>query len=227
MNGSIESAGVGTAAYFFTMRQAMVTSQLRTTAVDDARLVAAMATVERERFVPSASRDLAYRDTAIPLGRGRALNLPMATGRLLNEAYLRPEDHVLLIGAATGYSAAILALLVRNVIAVEADATLAQMARTALATTADVQVVEGALAAGHPAAAPYDVIVIDGAVEEVPTSLLDQLGVGGRIVTGLADRGVTRLASGRRGERGFGLAAFADADCVMLPGFNRPRAFTF
>ena len=227
MDGSIESAGVGTAAHFGTMRQAMVTSQLRTTAVDDARLVAAMATVERERFVPPASRDLAYRDTAISLGRGRALNLPMATGRLLNEAYLRPDDCVLLIGAATGYSAAVLALLVREVTAVEADATLVQIARTALATTTNVQVVEGALASGHPVAAPYDAIVIDGAVEEVPTTLLDQLGVGGRIVTGLADRGVTRLASGRRGERGFGLAAFADADCVILPGFNRPRAFTF
>ncbi len=227
MDGSIETAGVGITAHFGVMRQAMVTSQLRTTAVDDARLVAAMATVERERFVPFASRDLAYRDTAIPLGRGRSLNLPMATGRLLNEAYLRPEDHVLLIGAATGYSAAVLALLVRDVIAVEADATLAEMARTALATTANVQVLENAFASGHPAAAPFDVIIIDGAVEEVPTTLLEQLGVGGRIVTGTADRGMTRLASGRRGERGFGIAAFADADCVILPGFTRPRAFTF
>ena len=227
MDGSIERAEPDTATHFGLMRQAMVTSQLRTTAVDDARLIAAMATVERERFVPPASRDLAYRDTAIPLGRGRALNLPMATGRLLNQAYLRSEDHVLLIGAATGYCAAVLALLVRDVIAVEADETLADMARTALAATANVKLVEGALAAGYPDAAPYDVIVIDGAVDEVPASLLDQLGIGGRIVTGLADRGVTRLANGRRGDRGFGLAAFADADCAMLPGFARPRAFTF
>lgn len=227
MDGSIESVGPAAEGHFDTMRQAMVTSQLRTSAVDDARLVAAMARVARERFVPEAARDLAYRDTAIPLGRGRALNPPMATGRLLTEAYLRAGDRVLLIGAATGYTAAVLALLVREIVAVEADAVLAAMARTALAATPSIRLVEGPLAAGDPTGAPYDVIVVDGAVEDVPTALLDQLGIGGRVVSGLIDRGVTRLASGRRSERGFGLAGFADAECVVLPGFARPRAFTF
>jgi protein-L-isoaspartate(D-aspartate) O-methyltransferase len=219
--------GTQAATHFDAMRQAMVTSQLRTTAVDDARLVAVMARVPRERFLPPALRDLAYRDTAIPLGRGRALNLPMATGRLLTQAYLRADDRVLLIGAATGYAAALLHPLVREVVAVEIEAELLRIARAALGDHANVRLVEGSLAAGCPDAAPFDVIVVDGAVEQLPEALTDQLGIGGRIVTGLVDRGVTRLASGKRSERGFGLADFADADCVVLPGFARPRAFTF
>ena len=164
MDGSIDSVGPAAEGHFDAMRQAMVTSQLRTAAVDDARLVAVMARVPRERFVPPASRDLAYRDTAIQLGRGRALNPPMATGKLLTEAYLRADDRVLLIGAATGYTAAVLALLVRGVVAVETDPTLAATARTALAATPAVEVVEGALADGYPSGAPFDAIVIDGAV---------------------------------------------------------------
>ena len=217
-------------ARFDAMRQAMVSSQLRTTAVSDARLVAALARVPRERFVPEESRALAYRDTAIPLGRGRSLNLAMATGRLLNEAYLRASDRVLLIGAATGYSAALLALLVHEVVAVEVDTALARAARDTLAGLDDAlgaMIVEGPLAEGHAAGAPYDVLIVDGAVEELPAGLIAQVKHGGRVATGLVDRGVTRLAAGRRSEEGFGLADFADADCVVLPGFSRPRAFSF
>lgn len=217
-------------ARYDVMRQAMVSSQLRTTEVNDARLVAVMAKVAREAFVPAESRTLAYRDTAIPLGRGRFLNTAMVTGRLLNEAYLRSADRVLLIGAATGYAAALLAALVREVIAVEVDPALARTARDTLAglgDAANVSVVEGPLAAGHPDGAPYDVLIVDGAVETLPDSLIDQVAHGGRVTTGLVDRGVTRLAAGRRSSEGFGLVDFADADCVVLPGFARPRAFAF
>ena len=227
MSGNTNGANAGEPDRFDVMRQAMITGQLRTTNVDDQRLIVAMATVEREAFVPAEVRDLAYRDTGIPLGRGRFLNVPMATGRLLARAYLRASDRALLIGAATGYTAAVLAMLVREVVAVEADPTLATAARLALVDTPSVTVVEGPLEAGWPASAPYDVVVIDGAVEEVPGALVDQIGIGGRIVTGLAQSGMTRLAIGTRSEHGFGLAAFADADCVALPGFARPRAFTF
>lgn len=212
---------------FDAMRQAMVSGQLRTTAVDDSRLVAAIARVHRQAFVPSAVREIAYRDTPVPLGRGRALNAPMATGRLLNQAFLHADDRVLLIGAATGYAAAVLALLVRSVVAVESDPTLVAAARANLADTPSVSVVEGPLEAGHAAGAPFDALVIDGAVEHVPAALIEQLGIGGRLTTGLVDRGVTRLASGRRSDRGFGVTAFADAECVVLPGFVGPAAFTF
>lgn len=212
---------------FEAMRHAMVASQLRTNAVSDARVVAAMARVPREAFLPAEVRAIAYRDTAVPLGRERYQNVPIATGRLLTEAYLLPADRVLLVGAAGGYTAAVLAELVAQVIAVESDPGLAADARTALGAYTNVTLVEGALEAGHAAGAPYDVLVIDGAVEQVPDALVAQLAVGGRVVAGIADRGITRLSSGRKTAGGFGLLDFADIDCVSLPGFARAKTFTF
>ena len=167
------------------MRHAMVASQLRTNAVSDPRVVAAMAAVPREAFLPSDVRAIAYRDTAVPLGRGRAQNVPIATGRLLTEAYLLPRDRVLLIGAASGYTAAVLAGLVSSVVAVESDPFLAAMAREGLAECVNVTLVEGPLEAGHPGSGPYDVLIIDGAIEQVPDSLVAQLAVGGRRWRGL------------------------------------------
>ena len=210
-----------------TMRHAMVASQLRTNAVSDVRVVAAMDAVPREAFLPADVASLAYRDTAVPIAHGRAQNVPIATGRLLTQAELRATDRVLLIGAAGGYTAAVLSRLVAEIVAVESDAALVALARTALADTPNVTLVEGPLEAGHPASGPYDVLVIDGAVEMVPDALIEQVAVGGRVVAGIADRGVTRLSAGRRTAGGFGLLDFADIDCVSLPGFARPRTFTF
>ena len=209
------------------MRHAMVASQLRTNAVSDVRVVAAMDLVPREAFLPAGVADLAYRDTAVPLSHGRAQNVPIATGRLLTQAELRPTDRVLLIGAAGGYTAAVLAELVAAVVAVESDPALVAIARAALAGHATVSLIDGPLSEGHAAGAPYDVLVIDGAVEAVPQPLVDQLAIGARIVGGLMDRGVTRLAAGRRTAGGFALLDFADIDCVPLPGFAVPRSFTF
>lgn len=212
---------------FETMRHAMVASQLRTNAVSDARVVAAMTEVPREAFVPGDVAELAYRDTAVPLAHGRALNLPIATGKLLTAAELRADDRVLLIGAAGGYTAAVLARLVAEVVAVEVDPALAAIARSALAASHGVTLVEGPLEAGHAAGAPYDVLIVDGAVEQLPDALVAQVRIGGRVVAGVIDRGVSRLAYGRRSEGGFALLPFADVDCVVLPGFARPRSFTF
>ncbi|MEG3175629.1 protein-L-isoaspartate O-methyltransferase [Sphingomonas sp. RB3P16] len=209
------------------MRHAMVASQLRTNAVSDARVVAAMDSVAREAFLPAEVAALAYRDTAVPLGHGRAQNVPIATGRLLTQAELRASDRVLLIGAAGGYTAAVLAHLVDSVVALECEPALAAHARTALGDAANVTVVEGPLEAGHSAGAPYDVLVIDGSVEAVPEALVAQVAIGGRVVAGIVDRGVTRLTAGRRTAGGFALLDFADIDCVALPGFARPRTFTF
>ena len=214
------------AADFAAMRQAMVSSQLRTTAVDDPRVVEAMATVPREAFVPDAARGLAYRDAAIPLGRGRFLNTPMATGRLINAAQIIPDDRVLLIGAATGYAAAVLTAIGAVVTAVEQDETLLTMARDALGGSG-VVLVTAPLVEGAPEHGPYDVLIIDGSVEEIPTALIEQLRVGGRITTGLVERGVMRLAAGRRTAGGHGVQPFVDAECVVLPGFARPAAFSF
>jgi protein-L-isoaspartate(D-aspartate) O-methyltransferase len=212
---------------FDALRHAMVQSQLRPNAVNDPRVVAAMTIVPREKFLPADVRPLAYRDTAVPIGNGRSINVPMATGRLLTQAFLKLTDRVLLIGAAGGYSAALLAELVAEVVAVESDADLARHAKTALAGYANVKLVEGPLEKGYARGAPYDVLVVDGCVERLPETLASQVAPGGRIVAGIVERGVKRLAAGRAIKGSFGLQAFADADCVALPGFAAPRGFSF
>ncbi|OYY90979.1 MAG: protein-L-isoaspartate O-methyltransferase [Sphingomonas sp. 28-66-16] len=209
------------------MRHAMVASQLRTNSVNDSGVVAAMARIPREHYLPAGVAGLAYRDTALPLGGGREANLPVATGRLLTEAGIRRGEKVLLIGAAGGYAAALIVALGAQVVAVESDPALLALATRALASTPGVTLVDGPLEAGAPGEAPFDVLVVDGAVQRVPPTLIDQLRIGGRAVSGLIDRGVTRLAAGARTAGGFGLVPFADLDCVPLPGFAVPPAFVF
>ena len=208
------------------MRRAMVATQLRTTGTNDARVLAAMGEVPRERFVPAQRVSLAYADALVPLKPGRDFNSPMALGRLLTEAAPRPGERALVVAAATGYAAAVLARLVGPVVALEEDSELAALARANLADTEAV-LVEGPLAQGWAAEAPYDLILIDGAVETVPDALVAQLAEGGRLAAGLLENGVTRLAIGRRAGEGFGMAAFADAAAAILPGFAKPRAFKF
>ena len=142
---------------FSSMRTSMVESQLRTSAVDDQRVIAVMAKVPREDYVPAERRAMTYVDRPIPLDGDRALNPPLVTGRLLKEADVQAGEKVLLIGAATGYSAALLAELGAQVTAVEVEGG-AEIA------VPGVTVVRGPLAAGASAGAPYDVLFIDGAV---------------------------------------------------------------
>ncbi|WP_422057372.1 protein-L-isoaspartate O-methyltransferase family protein [Sphingomonas sp.] len=206
-------------------RAAMVASQLRTSGVNDARVVAAMAQIAREDFLPDSQRAFAYRDRALPLGNGRMQNPPLATGLLLTEARIVAGEKVLVIGAAGGYAAAIAARIGGDVTAVEEDADLVALARAALDD--GVALVEGPLTGGAPAGAPYDLLLIDGAVEQIPDALADQVREGGRVVTGLLDRGVTRIASGVRTASGAGLASIVDSECAVLPGFAKPRGFQF
>lgn len=210
---------------FEQMRRAMVASQLRTTGVSDVGVLAAMGAVPRERFVPADRVPVAYADALVPLPGGRQLNSPMALGKLLTEARPVTADRVLLIGVATGYGAAVLARLSASVVAVEEDAHLAAVARSAIPS--EVQLIEGPLAKGYSKGAPYDLIVVDGAIEQVPQALIDQLKDGGRLATGVVDQGVTRLAIGRKAGSGFGLVPFADVAAAVLPGFERPRGFSF
>lgn len=205
---------------YSSMRAAMVESQLRTSDVDDQRVVAAMAKVPREDFVPAERRAMTYTDRSIPLANGRSLNPPLATGRLLTEAQLAPGDKVLLIGAATGYAAALLTELGAQVTAVEEDGGPD-------IPVSGATVVRGALNAGAADGAPYDVLFIDGAVEEVPATLVQQLADDARVVTGIVDRGVTRLSSGRVVAGVLGLSSLADIEMVVLPGFGAPAGFVF
>jgi protein-L-isoaspartate(D-aspartate) O-methyltransferase len=209
---------------FAAARRAMVESQLRPEGVVDVVVVNALAKLPRENFVPASARAFAYGDRPVALGNGRALSPPAVVGRLLSELEPRPGERALVVGAGSGYSAAVLDKLGLIVTALESDPTLASMART---TAPTLDVVEGDLAAGHRAGAPYDLILIDGAVEHVPEAITSQLVEGGRIGTVLSDRGVTRLAVGRSVGGRVGLRTIADAEVAPLPGFERPRAFTF
>ncbi len=226
---SPDASGVRDAA---AMRDAMIDSQLRTSDVTQPALIAAIAGVPREAHVPAGRRAMAYADRAVPLHGDRSLNPPLATARLILEAGIRAGDRVLLIGGATGYAAAVLARLGAKVTMVESDSALAADARAALVDYALVTVVEGPLADGAADGAPYDTLIVDGAVETLPFSLTRQLAPGARIATGLVDRGVTRLARaivvGGGGESSaVHPVAFADTECVVLPGFSAPPRFSF
>lgn len=208
------------------MRAAMIDSQLRTNDVIDPAVVAAMGSVAREAHVPAALASVAYMDRAIALGHGRALNAPLVTGRLLVAADIRPGQRVLLIGAATGYTAALLAALGASVVAVEEQADLLAAARAATDNPA-IRWVEGPLAAGAPGEAPFDRILIDGAIEQLPDALAAQLAEGGKLVAARREGSVTRLVQGVKTAGTLALRAFADMDVAALPGFEAPTGFQF
>jgi protein-L-isoaspartate(D-aspartate) O-methyltransferase len=212
---------------FSAMRAAMVSNQLRTNAVSNPLVVAAVEAVAREKFVPADRLALAYVDIPVPLGGGRSLNAPLVTARLITEAGLKKGDRVLLVGAATGYAAALIAELVGSVTALEEDAALFEKARLNLGGDDRVTLAKGPLNAGWAAGGPYDAVIIDGAVEAVSDALWAQLVAGGVLATGVVDQSVTRLAIGRAAGNGHGLFAFADAETTILPGFAKPRGCSF
>jgi protein-L-isoaspartate(D-aspartate) O-methyltransferase len=207
---------------FATARQAMVDSQLRPQGVTDPAVLRAMRSVERERFLPPETRPLAYVDRAVSIGDGRFLPAPAVLGQLLTEMTPQPGQRALVIGAGTGYSAQVLADMGLNVTALESSAALAATAREL-----GIEVVRGPLERGYVAGAPYDQVLIDGAVEHIPDAIIEQMAEGGRLGTALADRGITRLIVGRKAGIAFGYLSLSDAGVPALPGFMRPRAFTF
>jgi protein-L-isoaspartate(D-aspartate) O-methyltransferase len=215
---------------FEMMRAAMVDSQLRTVGVNDARVVDAIAAVPRERFAARGREMLAYVDEDHAIAPGRYMTQPMMFGRLLNAARIQPNERVLLVAAGNGYGAAVIARLAAEVVAVEEHPELAARARETLASmgVANVAVVDGPLTGGASDGAPYDVVFIDGAVEQVTQALIDQLRDGGRLVAVMVDAaGVQRATIGVRAGSGFGTTEFSEAATVRLPGFERPKAFRF
>jgi protein-L-isoaspartate(D-aspartate) O-methyltransferase len=208
------------------MRATMIDTQLRTSDVTDPAVVGAMGAIPREQFVPGALASVAYTDRPVTLGHGRALNAPLVTGRLLVAAAIRPGQRVLLIGGATGYCAALLAAMGAEVHAVEEQAELLATARILTAQKA-VQWTEGPLNAGAPDQAPFDCILIDGAIEALPDALVAQLCEGGRLVAAQREGAVTRLVQGVKAGGLLALRPFADMDAVALPGFERVTGFQF
>lgn len=207
---------------FEAARRAMVDSQLRPEGVIDRAVVQAMGTVPRELFVPDELRPLAYMDRSIALGHGRFLPAPTVLGRLLTQMIPVFGERALVVGAGTGYAAAVLKEMGIEAIALESQPELAARAREL-----GMSVAEGSLEAGHKAGALYDLILIDGAVEYLPEALIEQLADGGRLGAALIERGVSRLIVGRKARESFGYLSIADAGVAPLPGFTRPRAFTF
>ena len=210
-------------------RANMVATQLRTNDVTDARVRGAMLVVPRERFVPEALKPVAYMERCIALKGSRVILDPRSFAKLLQLATILPDDSVLDLGCGTGYSSAVLSLIAGRVIALEEDPDLARIAEEnlrALGLT-NVELARGPLADGCPKAAPFDVIVINGAVEEEPFGLVKQLKNGGRLVTIWRDgeAGHARLYVNDDGAIG-NRSAF-DAQVPVLPGFEKLPSFVF
>lgn len=185
-------------------RRAMIDSQLRTSGVNEPWVLAAMARVPREDFVPEGAKAAAYIDRAVPLGGGRFLAAPLVHARMLAEAKPQPDDTALLVGDGHGYLAALLRPLVGSL-----DAAA-----------------PGEVAANSRKGA-YSLIVIDGAIEELPAAIAAQLAEGGRIVTGLVLRSVTRLATGRKAAGEVTLLPLAEIGIPALAEFAAPKRWSF
>ena len=207
---------------FVAARRSMIENQLRPVGVTDRAVLEAMGAIPREQFVPGDSRPLAYADRALPLGTGRFMSTPAVLGQLLTQMAPRAGERALVVGAGTGYSAAVLAAMGCSVTALECSADLAARAREL-----GVQVAEGPLQAGHKAGAPYDLILIDGAVEHLPGTIIAQLADGGRLGAALIDRGVARLIIGQKVSGAYGHLSIGDAGVAPLPGFAVPDGFKF
>ncbi len=216
---------------FAQSRRKMVDNQLRTNDVTDHRILDAMEWVPREKFVPASRQAVAYIDEEIPVNTAgtRFLMKPHVFGKLVQLASVRPDDVVLVIGAGSGYSAAVLSRLANSVVAVEEDPELQAAASERLVTLGieNAAVVEGPLNEGCASEGPYDAIVVDGAVEELSDTVLHQLKVGGRLVVieGLGGAGAARLYQNSGGAIAsrFGF----NASTALLPGFAKAAEFVF
>ncbi|MBV8935823.1 MAG: protein-L-isoaspartate O-methyltransferase [Alphaproteobacteria bacterium] len=208
----------------------MIESQLRPNKVSDGRVLDAFASIRRELFLPEHLRPVAYIDEDLPLGGGRYLMQPMITARLLQAASIAPTEIALIIGAGTGYEAALTAMLARNVFALEEDLELARRARAALVehAIASVSVVEGPLREGHRARAPYDVILFGGAVADLPPNIVAQLAEGGRLLAVVrGDQAMGRATLTTRTGGVVSRRVIFDAATHLLPGFAPKPAFAF
>ena len=219
---------------FTAARLNMVESQVRPNGITDRRIIAAIESVPREAFVPESRRALAYMDEDVmldPADRAegpRALIEVMAFARMLQHAAIKPSDKVLIVGAETGYGAAVVSQFAGLVVALECDPGLAHKAKANLAGAANVKVLEGPLAAGAPADQPYDVILLEGRAEEVPQALLDQLADDGRLVAVVGERETSHACVYSRSGAAVAVRQVFDASVTALPGLKKKKpAFVF
>jgi protein-L-isoaspartate(D-aspartate) O-methyltransferase len=216
-------------ADFAVARQNMVLSQLEPNQVTDPSVTEAMASVPREAFVPSHLAGVAYVDEDLEIAPGRYVIEPVVLARMLQAADIKPGDLVLDIGCGTGYSTAVLARLAATVVALENESDLAARATETLARLAvdNAAVVTGPLALGMAAQGPYDVIVLQGAIPDLPAALGEQLADDGRLVAVTGSGGIGKATLFGRHEGVISGAILFDAGIPPLPGFEQPDEFIF
>jgi protein-L-isoaspartate(D-aspartate) O-methyltransferase len=217
---------------FAEMRRAMVDAQVRANDVTDLRIVASMLETPRERFVPTSLSSFAYIDDDLLVKEGppaRYLMEPMVLAKLLQAAEIGPDALVLDVGAATGYSTAVLARLAGQVVALEEEAELASQGSNLLVDLGllNAAFVQGPLTAGWPAESPYDVILLNGAVDSAPEALLGQLKPGGRLVAVVGRGRAGRATIFTNTSGGVGSRVVFDAAVPVLPGFEARPGFVF
>ncbi len=208
-------------------RAAMIDSQVRTSDVTDRRLISAMASVAREVFVPAGKAAIAYAELPVETSPGRSLMTARDFSKLANAAVIKETDRVLDIAPGAGYSSAVFSQLAADVVALEQDEAAAKPLRDTLAKVgaSNVETISGSLKAGAPSKAPFDVIFVNGAVEDVPKAWLDQLAEEGRLAV-VVDEGLIRRA--RIYTRSGGKTAWRtpfEAAIPSLPGFEQPEEF--
>ena len=213
---------------FATRRVMMVDTQVRPSDVTKFPIIDAMLTVPRETFVPDDKREAAYVGENLPLGPGRVVLEARTLAKLLDALDVQPDELVLDVGCGLGYSTAVIARLAETVVAVEEDEALAADAGRILAEEGvdNAVVIAGPLAAGATKCAPYDVITIEGGIEEVPEAILAQLKEGGRIGAVFMDGAVGTARIGYKTEGRMTWRPVFNAAAPVLPGFRRARGFT-
>tara|TARA_R110002110_G_scaffold260260_3_gene475986 strand:- start:9386 stop:10069 length:684 start_codon:yes stop_codon:yes gene_type:complete len=224
--------GFLTMSDFENARRNMVDCQLRPTKVTDIRILDAMGTLPREMFVDKSRQGIAYVDEDIEIASGRHMMEPVVLARLVQALDIGPTDSVLVIGAGTGYDAALIGTLAGPVVAVESDPQLVETASMLINHLGidNVAVVEAPLAEGYAAQAPYDLVFVSGAVPEIPANIADQVAPGGRVVAviGGAENGILGRASVMtRIEQGLSGRMIFDAGTRPLPGFGTAAEFVF
>ncbi|HWL56200.1 MAG TPA: protein-L-isoaspartate O-methyltransferase [Paracoccus sp. (in: a-proteobacteria)] len=212
---------------FAQRRTMMVDTQVRPNDVTSYPVIEAMLNVPREQFVPETLRDVAYAGHNIELGAGRVLFEPRTLGKMMEVLDLQSGDLVLNIAGGYGYTAALIARIAQAVVAVEEDATMAAEAQARLADQDifNAVVVTGPLSEGYPSQAPYDAILIEGAVEEFPAALADQLRDGGRVIALFREGNLGTVSIGRKVDGRINWRFAFHAEAPVLPGFRKVQGF--
>jgi protein-L-isoaspartate(D-aspartate) O-methyltransferase len=210
-------------------RANMVENQLRPNRIDDPRVLQAMGEIPRELFVPKTLRGCAYGDEDLDLGQGRFLIEPLALAKLVQSAEPRPEDVALVVGDVTGYAAAVLSRLTATVFLLVPPSVATGAIEALLGELGcdNVVLIQGDAAAGHPAQAPFDVVLLVGSVPSIPAALLEQLADQGRLAAVVEKGRSGKVTLARKVHGAIGRLTPFDAQVSRLPGLKVEPGFQF